>query len=75
MSRLFWRPLWLPVVLALLSGCNWEGSKFDGGIGVAFDWSSPGLEFVPKRFALGAAVVTAIESGGPNRWFQRRTPT
>ena len=72
MSRLFWRTLWLPVVLALLSGCNWDGFEFDEGFG--FDWSSPGLEFVPKRFALGAAVVTPIASDGPNALVSAEDP-
>jgi len=63
MSRLFWRTLWLPVVLAMFSGCNWD---LDFGEGFGFDWTSPGLEFVPKRFALGAAVVTAVQSDGPD---------
>jgi hypothetical protein len=59
------------VVLTMFSGCNWD---FDFGDGIGFGWTSPGLEFVPKRFALGAAVVTAIESDGPSALVSAEDP-
>jgi hypothetical protein len=62
MLRSLWKIVWLPAVLALLSGCNWGALDLNG----LFDFSPHGLEFVPKRFALGSAVVTAIEASGPS---------
>lgn len=62
MSRSLLRMFWVPLLLAQLSGCNWDL----GLDGMVFDFSSPGLDFVPKRFALGAVVTTEIRADGPD---------
>lgn len=60
MSRSSPRMFWLLVLLASLPSCNWD---FDG---VPYGFASPGLQFVPKRFALGAEAITEIVSDGPD---------
>lgn len=60
------------MVLVLLSGCNWEGFELDEAF--AFDWTTPALEFVPGRLALGAAVVTAVRSDGPDALVSAEDP-
>ncbi|MGB8329177.1 MAG: hypothetical protein WCE62_03545 [Polyangiales bacterium] len=62
MFRFLPRVLLLPVLLALLPGCNWDLDPGNFGFGS----TSPGLHFVPRRFALGAKVTTEIEASGPD---------
>ena len=60
MSRFFSTLLGLSVLVAGFAGCNWD-LDLDGVFS-----PPPGLEYVPKRFALGAKVKTGIEAAGPD---------